>query len=637
MQHLVDFMRGFRSIRASLVLLTLVPSLALTLIWLTAAGGKVIEALDLRSQTSLGQDIAGPGNDLRRNLATERRLTVEWLAEPESSDDALRDRRSRTDAAIVAVEMGAEELDSAPPRVRAALLPVREALEQLSVLRERVDRREASPGEAAGGYTQIIVAQLTAVAMVNAQVPDGPLVARSIPLGSLVNMAEQIQMEDTALSASLPSGRLTPAARAQFVMAAGTQRSLLEVLPTQLSPVDREAVRQITGSGAWQRMAAVEDNVLTGSSGDLPVVAREWRPALDKINSDLAALVQDRTEELVRVQTATADEHVRTGMLLSVFGLLAVIASLLLSWRLTRSLLRRLARLREATVALAEVQLPAIVDRLNRGESVDVSTDSVDLDIHEDELGAVVHAFNSARHTAVSTAVELANTRRGFERAILGIARHTQSLVNQQVMLLDKLEREHHQEPDVLAGLYQLDSQANQIRRYEENLIVISGGKPDRKWLEPALLVDVLRSAAGEVAEYQRVTVECDHRTRIAARGVGDVIHLLAELMENATDFSSREHSVLVRARRVGRSLAIQIEDHGVGMSHLDYARFNDMLIRPPRFGMLALGDDPRLGLFVVSRLAARLGVKVCLYASESGGTVAMVLVPEVLLVSEAA
>ncbi|GAA3827577.1 nitrate- and nitrite sensing domain-containing protein [Streptomyces phyllanthi] len=629
-----DALRRFRSIRTSLLLLALVPSVALALVWLAAAGGQLSQALDLRDQTSLGKDVAAPGNDLRQAFQLERRLTAAWLADPESSRTALRAQRARTDVALAAVAKGSADLESAPEGVKTALAPIYNGLRQLPLrdLRERIDQREISLNEATGSYTRVIVAQMTALGNVSAQVADGPLVAESIPLGLLVNAAEQIQLEDTALSAALADGRLTPAARAQYTTAVGTQRWLLASLRAQASPADRAALGRVTGSVAWQRMTEVENALLTGEPGDsLPDSSRQWRAALDRVGDDLAELAQDETRELIQLQTSTADDQVSRGLLLTATGLLAVLASVLLAWRVTRSLLRRLRRLREATVTLADRQLPDVVDRLNEGERVDVGAETMELDFGDDELGEVVRAFNCAQRTAVSSAVELADARRGFEKAILGVARHTQNLVNRQVDLLDKLEREH-QEPDVLDGLYQLDSQANQMRRYEENLIVISGGRPGRQWREPVLLTDVLRSAAGEVAEYQRVTVECDEHTRLAAHAVADVIHLFAELMENATQFSPRDCPVVTRVEPVGLGLAVQIEDRGLGMFEEDLAQFNDMLAKPPRFEVLALGDDTRLGLFVVSRLAARHGIKVSLRPSAFGGMIAIAVIPGKLL-----
>ncbi|MCZ9343010.1 ATP-binding protein, partial [Streptomyces sp. TRM76130] len=257
-----------------------------------------------------------------------------------------------------------------------------------------------------------------------------------------------------------------------------------------------------------------------------------------------------------------------------------------------------------------------------------------------DELGQVAQAFNAAQRTAVHTAVELADTRRGFQKVILGIARQSQNLVNMQLGKLDALER-RHTDPEVLKGLYELDSVAAQLRRYEENLVVISGEQPRRSWREPVALIDILRGAVGEVAEYQRVEVstECigedDAEVYLAPPAVADVIHLLAELIDNATSYSPAPAPVDVRASMAAKGLVVEIEDRGLGLSEEDYASFNAQLAVEPQFDVVALAGDLRLGMFVVARLAHRNGITVTLRPSPYGGTTAIVLVPHEIVVRE--
>ncbi|CAM5327269.1 Signal transduction histidine-protein kinase/phosphatase MprB OS=Streptomyces tendae OX=1932 GN=GUR47_31630 PE=4 SV=1 [Streptomyces tendae] len=305
-----------------------------------------------------------------------------------------------------------------------------------------------------------------------------------------------------------------------------------------------------------------------------------------------------------------------------------------MSWRITRSLSRRLRGLRLATLSLAEERLPDVVARLERGETVDVESATPPLDYGRDELGQVAQAFNTAQRTAVHTAVELADTRRGFQKVILGIARQSQNLVNMQLGKLDALEREHT-DPEILKGLYELDSTASQLRRYEENLVIISGEQPRRTWREPVSLVDILRSAVGEVAEYQRVELHTDEEVALAPPAVADVIHLLAELIDNATAYSPAPNPVGVRAAVVAKGLAVEIEDRGLGLSEEDYASFNAQLAVAPQFDVVALADDLRLGMFVVARLAHRHGITVTLRPSPYGGTTAIVLIPHDIVVRE--
>ncbi len=346
-------------------------------------------------------------------------------------------------------------------------------------------------------------------------------------------------------------------------------------------------------------------------------------------------MIRQQTDALLTRSADEARSLLLTAASLSAAGLLALLLCVTLSWRITRSLSRRLRGLRLATLGLAQERLPDVVARLERGEKVDPEAATTPLDYGHDELGQVAQAFNTAQRTAVHTAVELADTRRGFQKIILGIARQSQNLVNLQLSKLDALER-RHTDPEVLKGLYDLDSVASQLRRYEENLVIVSGERPGRTWSEPVALIDILRSAVGEVAEYQRVEVYTDEEVSLAPPSVADVIHLLAELIDNATVYSPAPSPVTVRAALVAKGLAVEIEDRGLGMAEEDYDSLNAQLADPPQFDVVALADDLRLGMFVVSQLAHRHGVTVTLRPSPYGGTTAIVLLPhEVVVVAD--
>jgi signal transduction histidine kinase len=398
-------------------------------------------------------------------------------------------------------------------------------------------------------------------------------------------------------------------------------------------------MEEIVNSADWKTMTSIENDVINAGPGAhtsiaLPSSAKQWRPALDRVETQLDQHIQAETADLIRLQGATADSTLLDQGAASLAGLLALIVSAVLSWRVTRSLLHRLSGLREATLELAETRLPDVVDRLNRGEQVDIMAAAPELDYGTDELGQVAQAFNAAQRTGISSAVALADSRRGFQKMILGAARHTQNLINRQLSFLDELERKH-QEPDILEGLYQLDSQTTRMRRYEENLVIIAGGQPRRRWNEPVALADILRSATGEVADYQRITVRADEGPGLVGHAVSDVIHLLAELMENATAYSPMTCPIWVRADSVGKGIAVEIEDRGIGMSTKEYAAVNQRLAKPPEFDVLALSEDPRLGTFVVALLAAQHGISVTLRPSAFGGTSAIVFIPEELVVRD--
>ena len=172
------------------------------------------------------------------------------------------------------------------------------------------------------------------------------------------------------------------------------------------------------------------------------------------------------------------------------------------------------------------------------------------------------------------------------------------------------------------------------MRRHAEGLIILSGSAPGRGWRHPVPVVDVLRGAIAEVEDYTRVKVITQSADAVAGAAVADVIHLLAELIENATTYSPASTPVTVRADRVANGFVVEIEDRGVGISSDALARVNDRLANPPEFDP---AESDRLGLFVVARLAAKRRIKIVLRPSPYGGIAAIVLLPHDIVVTREA
>ncbi|WP_167459139.1 nitrate- and nitrite sensing domain-containing protein [Streptomyces dengpaensis] len=602
------------------------------------------EGLDLREQARLGRSTDPRLNDVRTQLETELRKSAAWLNDPAASPTELRAERTATDASIKSLRDLRHRIADAPAHVRTSLMPFLDALEQFPLrgLRQQIDNRTISDIEAIQKYQSLIALEI-ASAFSAWQVPQGSLVSDSQPLSMLIKIEQAIQLEDAVVSGALPSGQMSPAQRVAFMAPLGLQRSLMVDVGYIQSPADRAALAKITQSAEWQNLVKAENYLIAApvnsrSGVPLSEISRLWRPALDRVESQFKDMIDASIQQLLSRQADTANSSLLHEGLLSLFGLLAVLFSAVLAWRVSSSLLHRMAGLRTATLELADNRLPDLVSRLNRGETVDVEAEAaaLELDYGTDQVGQVAQAFNAVQRTGIRSAVDLVDARRGFQNAILIIARRTQNLVDRQLELLDRFERKH-QEPDVLEDLYQLDSQASQLRRYEENLLIISGDRSSRRSVEPVPLPDVVRSAAGEVSEYQRVTVTADDEVNLVGTAVADVVHLVAELVENAVKFSPSICPVIVRAGSVGKGAAVEIEDRGIGMTEREYAAANRRLAEPPSFDLLALGDDSRLGMFVIAWLVNRRGLRVTLRPSAFGGTSAVVVIPEALLVRDAA
>lgn len=632
--------RRRRSLLTSLLMLALVPSAALIVIWASNAYRSLAEGLDLSRQAELGRSLDPKLDTLRWNLETELRMSVTWLADPGVSLGELQSQRNKTDNSIKKLGDLEQELQQAPGNVRTAQMPFAVALRNfpLQQLRTQIDQRSAATSTVMEPFTYLINRQVTAAFQAR-QVPQGSLVSQAQPLSMLIITSQALHLEDTLMSGALPFGTMSPDQRVAFMTPLGLQRSMLNYLASIQSPTEQRELARITNTAAWKRMATVENAVVaarTDARGGkmLSPADAQWRSDLNRLEADVEDLIRARTAKLLSAQDHTAASTLRHEVAVTLAGLAAVIVSATLSWRVSRSLLLRMAGLRAATLDLAQQRLPAIVARLNRGETVDVEAEALDLDYGTDQVGQVANAFNAVQRTGIRSAVELADTRRGLQKAIVLSARRSQNLVNGQLALLDELERKY-QDPEVLTDLYRLDSQTSQLRRYEENLLIIGGAWPGRRGKQPVLLSDVLRSAVGEVSQYQRITVSADDSVRLIGPAVADVVHLMAELMDNAANFSPPFCPVSVRVDTVVKGVAVEIEDRGIGMSETQYAAANLRLAQPPACDVLSIGDDARLGLLVITHLAVRLGITVTLRPSAYGGTSAVVLIPQVLLVRD--
>jgi signal transduction histidine kinase len=282
---------------------------------------------------------------------------------------------------------------------------------------------------------------------------------------------------------------------------------------------------------------------------------------------------------------------------------------------------------------LAGERLPGVVNRLRAGDDVDVAVEAPPLDLgtRTREVTETAEAFSVVQRTAVEAAVDQARLRKGISLVFRSLARRNQSLLQRQLKLLDEMEK-GADDPDSLEQLFRLDHLTTRMRRQAEGLIILSGAVPGRAWRQPVAVVEVLRGAIGEIEDYARVDLLTDSPDFIQGTAVADVTHILAELVENAVLYSAPGTRVQVRGGRVANGYVIEVEDRGLGIPAGAMNVLNARLARPPEFD---LADSDQLGLFVVSRLAARHGVKVSLRTSGYGGTTAIVLLPTDLVVAE--
>ncbi|HEV8374399.1 MAG TPA: nitrate- and nitrite sensing domain-containing protein [Actinomycetota bacterium] len=347
---------------------------------------------------------------------------------------------------------------------------------------------------------------------------------------------------------------------------------------------------------------------------------------LDRLRTAEERLSADVIATSSAIKQASDRRALLYGLLLAGSLALAVVLALVTAG----SLIRPLGRLEQAAEETAERRLPGLVQRLQDGEQVDLAAEAAAPVAvgSKDEIGRVAEAFNAVHRVAVRVAGREAALRRSVSDMFLNLARRSQSLIERQLEVIDDLEASGSS-ADVRAGLAELDHLATRMRRNAENLIVLSGAEPARRWRGPIELIEVIRAAVGEVKEHTRVELLPLDQVQVAGHAAADVMHLLAELIENAVTFSAPGTKALVAGQPLPAGYLLEIEDQGLGMTDEQLLKVNERLASPPDMDF-ALAK--MLGFFVVNQLAAKHGIKVQLRHSWYGGITALVLLPATVI-----
>ncbi|WP_328896575.1 nitrate- and nitrite sensing domain-containing protein [Streptomyces sp. NBC_00236] len=341
--------------------------------------------------------------------------------------------------------------------------------------------------------------------------------------------------------------------------------------------------------------------------------------------------VEDELVDKAVTEAAEISSSARTDAIVNAaIVIIALLAAFLLAGLMARQMSRSMRRLRTAAFSIAEQRLPSLVDQLSRTDPGRVDTRVQPIPINtQDEIGEVARAFDQVHREAVRLAAEQAMLRGNVNAIFTNLSRRNQSLIEGQLTLITDLEN-NEADPDQLESLFRLDHLATRMRRNGENLLVLAGEEPGRRWNQPVPLVDVLRAASSEVESYERIELSGVPETEIHGQSVTDLVHLLAELLENATTFSSPQTKVRVTATRLPDSrVMIEIHDKGIGLTAEDFADINHKLANPPTVDAAV---SQRMGLFVVGRLADRHGIRVQLRPSgEQAGTTSLVMLPDAI------
>ncbi|MFJ4848402.1 nitrate- and nitrite sensing domain-containing protein [Streptomyces sp. NPDC088733] len=604
----------------------MVPVVSLMALWAFAA---VTTAQDISGQIRaqrIAETIREPVVTTITALEAERRAAGHSMAEPTSTAAAaeLRRRAAATGRAVAELRLGKDHTvadgTGLPSEVADRVRAFVGAVDGLDALRPADSGAPAEWGRVYQAYTDAIT---DAFAIADA-IAESPQSRVALDIG---RAAEQLACEDALLSTAALEHDLPTARYGDVSGAIRARRLLLAAAVPGLTGDNRRAWERLSGSEEYADLAVVEDAVLAAGPGKAAAdaaPAAAWEPAASRVSSGLAAIA---------VGTAPAQQPVLHSLLSRsgtavLLGLIAVVASLLISVRIGRGLVVELVELRNTAFDLARRRLPRAMRRLRAGESLDLEAEAP-LGRHgSDEIGQVAEALATVQRSALRAAAERAELLSGVSGVFVNLARRSQVLVHRQLALLDSMER-RTEDPEELEDLFRLDHLSTRMRRHAEGLIILSGAAPGRAWRKPVPLANVVRAAVAEVEDYARVEVRRLPRTAVVGAAVADLTHLVAELVENATQFSPPHTKVRVYGEQVGNGFVLEVEDRGLGMGAGAMAEANR---RIGQSQALDLFDSDRLGLFVVSRLAARHDVKVALRPSPYGGTTAVVLLPSALL-----
>lgn len=618
-----------RPIALKLLILLFVPLMSLVGLWAFAASLTGGDGLRLLEINSLVSNLAIPSEQVVVQLQNERLVSVEH-ATGKRQGNLLARQRKLTDRALTEFRKRAAAQSETSPEVDAHLRAFTTSLEQLPDIRRIASGRDPQPLDVIVGYSRIVDAIYRLYDTV-ILVPDTSLYRQAHAVNMLGEAKELLSRERAMVVVALDAGKVGPAEREAFTGMVATRRLLYTQALAQLDTEMGTPYRELTNSPVYREFLQLEE-LMRGqaTTNGLPVTAATWGIDASNLWAAIERIQSQAVQGVVnRVNPAANAILIKIGVA-GGLGLLAVIASIWLSLRFRRHLVRELASLRAAAAELAEVRLAGLVERLRTSKQAPepVQVEPLVVDVETAEVRDIVHAFNSVQSTAVQTAVDQARLRHGVSQVFVNLARRNQSLLHRQLQQLDRMERGTEQ-PEELADLFKLDHLTTRMRRHAESLIILSDQQPGRGWRNPVPILDVLRAAVAEVEEYQRVEVLQPPAVSLDGPAVTDVVHLVAELVENATLFSPPQTRVDLRTSATPHGLTVEIEDRGLGLMRAELDELNARLAEMPEFD---LAQSDRLGLFVVGRLAARQGIKVRLGPSPYGGLTATVSLPAALL-----
>ena len=637
-------------VRTRLVVLVIVPLVA-TIFGAAARIVQQVGNVQTYDHAKTMAAAASPLSDLIDALQDERDISIEMMAfrAPTGNADSatltnlttsMATQRKATDRATAVMQPVLNKIDgSYPADTLAAIADAKANMTGVPALHQAVDGAYSNPLSVFDQYNKVLDSLDGLYEFVAADAGDQQLINDARSLADLGRMTETTSRERgflTTLAVSIdPNQNQDNLARLQGQISdlASTRSEFKTVATAQMQQSLSDTVDVGESyTGANQYLTTIDDKLANNGASDngdqlVPgSVYTQYNALLDRykqVRTEQAAALVQRADSLAN--SARDTMYLNIGIIIGVLLVVSVATALI-----ARSLVRPLRVLQNTALEIAGNRLPEMVRRLRDADGSEPIEPISPIALSStDEVGQVARAFDEVHREAVRLATEQAMLRNNVNAMFTNLSRRSQSLVQRQLRLIDELENAE-QDPDQLASLFKLDHLATRMRRNGENLLVLAGEEPGRRWSQPVPLIDVLRAAASEVEQYERVTLRDLPTVEVAGRAVNDVVHLVAELLENATSFSAPETKVSVTGNLLNTGgVMLEIEDSGIGMTPEELDDSNERLANPP---VVDVAISRRMGLFVVGRLATRHGIQVRLRRSATGGITALVLVPAALL-----
>lgn len=582
----------------------------------------------------------GQARALSVALQAERDATMAFVLSDATTGPELRvqvdESRAEVNRAIGAAQQAATaiDLDSLDPVVERAVTGLEDQLGALESLRSVVDAGGVTMRNVFSGYSAV-VERVTAFPSVVANALDDRRLATIINAQTqTMQLVEDYRQEQVLGRAVLDGARSNADVQEllRTIPATNVQQESTTLTVAQLELGDEVLVPPVrVGLQSYGNIRSIP---LGGESTFLTFITSEqWYELAGEQAGEYAQLLRQLGDAAQDRADAVEGAAVRTAVLTISLTVLAVVVSIATALTIARQIVEPLRRLTAAAGQVRD-ELPRLVEQVSvPGQGPDLALARIPVD-SRDEVGRLAEAFNEVNATTIQVAQEQAALRGSIAEMFVNVARRDQVLLNRQLSFIDALERSE-EDPATLADLFRLDHLATRMRRNAESLLVLAGIDTGRRLREPIPVSDVIRTASSEIEHYERIHLDLPVDPLMLGHVALPAAHLLAELLENATVFSDPGTPVQVSTGIDETHVVVTVLDQGLGMTAAELAEANAKIRTTSASDVVGA---QRLGLFVVGRIAGRLGAEVELGLGPDGtGTLASLRIPLILFVETSA